>query len=65
MARQDLVYVHQVCDCASGGRESDLISINCEGPVGILEPHMVFGALSQRAYRRGQHREMVRCTHSL
>lgn len=33
-----------VCDSVSGGGEPDLISINCEGPAGVLGgPHMVFG----------------------
>lgn len=33
-----------VCDSMSGGRESDLISINCEGPAGTLgAPYGFFG----------------------
>lgn len=52
MARQGLL-LHQVCPSVSGGRESDLISINCEGPAGMLGPHMVFWALCPRGPAEG------------
>lgn len=29
-----------VCGCVSGGRDPDLISINCAGPAAVLGPHM-------------------------
>lgn len=32
----------------SGGREADLISINCEGPGGLLGPHVFFWVLCPR-----------------
>lgn len=60
-----LLLHHQVCDFVSGGRESDLISINCEGPVGMLGPHMVFGCCVPEGLQRGQHRTTARCTLSL
>lgn len=64
MARQGLLF-HHVCDRVSGGRESDLISINCAGPAGVLGPHMVFGRCVPEGLQWGQHRETARCTHSL
>lgn len=64
MARHGLL-LHQVCDSVSGGRESDLISINCEGPAGMLGPHMVFGRCVPEGLQKGQHRETARCTQSL
>lgn len=57
-----------VCGCVSGGRDPDLISINCAGPAAVLEPHMfllfcgVWGVLvSQWTWCM----ETARCTHSL
>lgn len=51
MVRQGLL-LHQACDSVSGGRESDLIRINCEGPAGMLgAPYGFSGAVSQRACR--------------
>lgn len=56
MARHGLL-LHQACDSVSGGKESDLISINCEGPAGVLGPHMVFGCCVPGGLQRGQHRD--------
>lgn len=52
MARLRLL-LHQVSDSVSGGRRSDLISINCEGPAGMLGPHMVFGRCVPEGPTRG------------
>lgn len=49
--------LHQVCDTVSRGRESDLISINCEWPAAVLGPHMVFGRCVPEGLQRGLHRD--------
>lgn len=50
-----------VCDFVSGGRESDLISINCVALRVCRGPIWFLGTVSQRANTR----ETARCTHSL
>lgn len=52
MVRQGLL-LHQACDSVSGGRESDLISINCEGPAGMLGAPYGFWALCPRGPAEG------------
>lgn len=52
MARHVLL-LHQVCDSVSEGKESDLISINCAGPAGMLGPPYGFWALCPRGPAEG------------